>query len=128
MVSTVKLVFAREVSSLFVDFSLDGAEQTLEAAWIALFVCAPCMITHGIASMLQSYLRMAGYSTLPLVASLVSNCGVRVLWNLFIFPLPEFHSLLGFSLGNLISYIVNFLIVGIFFLFAQRRIKKRLLA
>ena len=71
-------------------------------------------------------MRGLGYSILPMLVSLLGACGLRVLWILTIFQVPQFHTVEGLYISYPITWTVTLLAhIGSYFL-VRRHLKLRL--
>ncbi len=95
-----------------------GEPDVVAQGMIRMFyICLPYFIC-GIMDTMVGVLRGLGYSVVPMIASLVGVCGLRLLWVAYIFPLNRVPASLYFS------YLVTWIITGLFhviFFLAIRR-------
>lgn len=93
--SAVEIIFAREIAYIFIDGTHPEAEIIADAAARRMYIMLPLMFVQGFMTTSTGYLRAIGYSVPPMIAAIVINCGIRIMWITFIFPLPGFTSFLG---------------------------------
>ena len=68
------------------------------------YVCLPYFLC-GLMEVATGALRGMGVSLLPMVASIVGVCGIRIGWILTIFKMPEYHSLESLYFSYIVSWV-----------------------
>lgn len=95
-----------------------GEPDVVAQGMIRMFyICVPYFVC-GIMDTMVGVLRGLGYSVVPMVASLVGVCGLRLLWVAYVFPLNRIPASLYFS--YLVTWIITSLFHFIFFLAIRR--------
>ena len=95
LVGYTELHFARQLATLFVDMSLPNANLIVDAAVERLGVTLPFYFLCGMMECFSGHLRGLGYSTVPMISSVLGACVFRIAWIMFIFPMDRFHSPAG---------------------------------
>ncbi|MDO4355933.1 MAG: MATE family efflux transporter [Clostridia bacterium] len=116
--STIALQFRPQLLGLY-----NTDPQVIEVGARRLGVLLPTYVLCGLMDVLNGVLRGMGYSLQPMLLSVFSVCGMRVLWILVIFPLlPELHLL---YLSYPISWALATLLEVIFFLHCYKKLKSQ---
>ena len=81
------------------------------------YVCLPYFLC-GVMEVCTGALRGMGVSLMPMIASIVGVCGIRIGWILTVFKMPEYHSLESLYFSYIVSWVftiafhlVSFLII-----------------
>lgn len=93
--SALELIFAKDIAYFFVDSTLPGADLIADAAVRRMNIMLPLMFMQACMTVSTGYLRAIGCSVPPMISSIVINCGLRIAWIMFVFPLPGFTTFLG---------------------------------
>ena len=84
------------------------------------------VLTYFICGWMGSFaqsLRGIKHPTLPTIVTLVGTCGSRLLWKYFVFPLPQFHSLMGLMISYPVSWLVTLLTHIVFYIILYKKIE-----
>ena len=92
------------ISSLYISASDPARELTMACAKSIAAVTLPYYFLCSIMNATSGALRGIGYSTVPMISSIVGICGFRILWIMFAFPLEMFHSAWGIYLAFPLSW------------------------
>ena len=125
LVGWLEILFAPEISSLFIDTTLPEAPLVIAAAVERSKVILSLYFVCGIMEVMAGYLRGVGCSVMPMISSVFGVCCFRAAWVFLVFPyLPQ----TAFSL--FVAYIFSWLIVIAMHLVTTivvgRRMKKEL--
>lgn len=96
-------IFGRQLLSIY----LPNNPEALEIAYRRLTLICLTYFTCGFMDLFAYSLRGIGYSTLPAICSLCGACGSRILWIYIVFPLEQFHSLLGLAISYPVSWVLT---------------------
>lgn len=101
-----------------------------ETLGLAIPLLAFVMIPYTIAmimDLMQGMLRGLGYSTVPMIISLITVVGTRIVWSQMIFPhlKVDGNSIFRLYLCYIISYCLTIAALGIYMLIKWRGIKER---
>lgn len=97
-----------------------GEEAVIAQAVIRLGCLCTTYLLCGIMDVLVGVLRGLGYSTIPMVVSLLGACGLRLVWVATVFPL--FRTPVTLYLSYPVSWIVTGAFHFIFFLLIRKRV------
>ena len=97
-----------------------GVER-LWAICLFYFLC-------GIMEVLCYSIRGLGYSMMPTLVTLLGACGLRILWIATVFQIPQYHTIHTIYLSYGISWAVTALAHAVCFIWAFRRLKRRMAA
>ena len=81
----------------------------------------------GMMDVMVGGLRGIGYSIMPMLVSLVGACGLRLLWIATIFQIPRFHTIQALYLSYPVSWVITLSVHVVCFLWAMKRVKRRML-
>ncbi len=102
-----------------------SSESVIEAGVIRLTIIAAPYALCGMMDVMVGMMRGLGYSILPMIVSLVGACGLRILWIMTVFRIPQFHQIETVYWSYPITWTVTFLSHLLCFFFAYRHIKKK---
>ena len=87
-----------------------------------LFICLPYFLC-GIMEVATGTVRGLGCSLIPMISTVLSVCGIRLMWIFTIFKIPEYHSLESLFLSYPISWIVAFSFQTLIFIVVYKQRK-----
>lgn len=79
----------------------------------------------GVMDVLVGALRGIGYSIIPMIVSLVGACGLRLLWIVTVFQIPEYHSLTTIYISYPITWTITLTVHAVTFALAARKVLER---
>ena len=94
--------------------SLEWAVTKLNFMCCTFFLCAMQDISTG-------SLRGMGISFAPMIISILSVCGVRLLWIYTIFQIPQYHTPMSLCVIYAISWGINFVAQTVMFIIAYKK-------
>ena len=103
-------------------------EETIALAVPLLaFVIIPYVLAM-LMDLMQGMLRGLGFSTGPMIISLITVVGVRIVWSQLIFPLfaEDYYSIFKLYLCYIISYVLNIAVLGVYIALNRRKIRKNI--
>lgn len=103
LVSGTMMIFQEQFVGAYLPDAPDAlpfAYERMAAVMMFYFLC-------GIMEIFLGGLRGLNVSFLPMVATVVGVCGLRLLWIFAVFPLPAFHTIGGLFLCYPISWIIT---------------------
>ena len=121
----VILMFGEPLANLYIDANDPNRVEVMRAAMQLMRFMLSTYFLCGIMDTLSGCLRGLGYSTVPMIVSLVTACLLRALWVFFIFPLERFNSLLGIYTVYPITWILAIVTLAIVLLIVFPKIKKK---
>ena len=122
--SVICSVFASPLSSLFVDTSEAHALEIIAASALRTRVIMRTYFMCGIMEVLGGYLRGLGRSFVPMISSLIGACVMRIVWVMFIFPIPAFNSPTGLYWVLPVSWFITCILHASTVLITNRSLKK----
>ena len=105
-----------------------GEDDVIAQAVVRMGYIARFYFICGIMDTLVGVLRGLGYSVIPMIASLVGACGLRLVWIATIFQLPRFHTIQMLYWSYPVSWTITLGVHVLCFLWAMKRVKRHLLA
>ncbi len=93
-----------------------------------LSILAPTYALCGAMDVMVGALRGMGYSIVPMLFSLVGVCGLRVVWILTLFQIPEFHTLEMLYLTYPVTWSVTVVAHIITFIVLRKRLREKAVA
>ena len=123
---TLELLSSPILCRLFLNKEAPVEETIALAIPLLAFVMIPYVFAMVMDNM-QGMLRGLGYSTVPMVISLITVVGVRILWSQLIFPfLPEDgYSIFKLYLCYIISYLITIAALGVYMAVKWRGMRER---
>lgn len=125
-VGLLELLFARELSSLFIAADDPSREAVIESVIEIMRIMLTTYFLCGIMEVFLGFLRGLGYSTMSMIISLIGGCGLRILWVLFVFPIPEFYNLTGLMLVYPATWVPSNIAFAVASYLAVRKLKRAL--
>ena len=104
-----------------------SSPAVIDAGIDRLQICCATYAICGMMDVMVGGLRGIGYSVMPMLVSLVGACGLRLVWIATIFQLPQLHTIQVLYWSYPVSWIITFGIHVLCFLWAMRRVKRRLM-
>ncbi|MCM1168211.1 MAG: MATE family efflux transporter, partial [Ruminococcus sp.] len=102
-----------------------NSPEVIDAGMTRLSVIATTYALCGMMDVMVGMLRGLGYSIMPMIVSLLGACGLRILWIMTVFQLPEYHSPRTVYLSYPMSWGITLLAHVICFITVWRRLKRR---
>ncbi len=122
-IGQLQLLFSKEIAGLFVaadavnrEVIISETQAVMRAVLNPYFLC-------GVMGVIGGFLRGIGFSTSPMLASVVSVLSVRLIWIYVFFPMKP-TSIVWLYLCYPITWIVTILIEVAVLIYAARKIKK----
>lgn len=117
VIVTAELLASPLLCRLFINDKAPVEETIALAIPLLAFVMIPYVVAM-IMDLMQGMLRGLGYSTGPMMISLITVVGVRIVWAQFIFPLfaEDYYSVFKLYLCYIISYFITIAALGIYML------------
>lgn len=124
----ILIIFGEPLAKLYIDATDPNRELVLAAALELMTFMLSCYFLCGIMDTLSGALRGLGYSMIPMIVSIGAICVLRAIWVFFVFPLEQFHSLIGIYTIYPISWSLGILFNSIALLILYPKIKKKLIS
>ena len=121
----VILMFGNQLANLYIDANDPNRVEVMRAAMELMRFMLSTYFLCGIMDTLSGCLRGLGYSTVPMIVSLVAACLLRALWVFFIFPMERFNSLLGIYTVYPITWILAIVTLAIVLLIVFPKVKRK---
>ena len=118
-------LFGYPLANLYVDPLDSNKEAVIEAAVRLMQFMLSCYFLCGIMDTLSGCMRGLGYSTIPMIISIVAVCILRALWIVFVFPIEQFNSLLGIYTIYPISWSIGIVCLAIALLIVYPKMTRR---
>lgn len=110
------VIFARPLASIFT-----SNQEALDVAVERIYIMSVMDIFFGIGDVLSYADRGLGYSTIPMFVSLITICGLRILYVTTLFNIPQFH-----TIGWLYAvYPISWVVSAVVHAFAYRILSKK---
>ena len=103
-----------------------SSEQVIQAGLVRLGIVSRTYALCGMMDVMVGVLRGMGYSVMPMIVSLIGACVLRLVWLATIFRIPEFHTIKMIYISYPISWIITFTVHVICFVWALKRVRKRM--
>ena len=121
----ILILFARELAGMYVAADDPNRAEVIDATVELMTFMLSTYFLCGIMDSLSGSLRGIGYSLAPMLMSIGCICVLRSLWVIFIFPLPNFNSLVGIYTIYPLSWLSASILMAITLIFALKKIKKK---
>lgn len=95
--------------------------ETMKAASVRLTMICASYFLCGIMDVMGNLLRGIGHSVLPMIVTMIGVCGVRILWIVTVFQIPQFHKMEVIYLSYPITWILTFAVHLICFLILYKQ-------
>lgn len=118
--------FGEPLANLYINPADPNKDAVLSAALELMRFMLAVYFLCGIMDTLSGALRGLGYSTIPMIVSIIAICVLRAIWVLFIFPTEQFHSLIGIYTIYPISWFLGIAAMAIAILVLFKRVRKKL--
>ncbi len=122
------LAFGEPLAKLYIDVNDPNRDLVLAAALELMTFMLSCYFLCGIMDTLSGALRGLGYSMIPMIVSIGAICVLRAIWVFFVFPLEQFHSLIGIYTIYPISWSLGILFNSLALLILYPRVKRKLIS
>lgn len=99
----------------------DKRPEVISTGMTRMFMVCCFYFTCGLMDCIVGSIRGMGYAVTPTIVSLLGACGLRILWILTLFRLPQFHSLKLLFISYPVSWIITFIIHFICFYFMRKK-------
>ena len=124
----VLMLFGEPLARLYIDVNDPNREAVLAAALKLMNFMLSCYFLCGIMDTLSGALRGLGYSMIPMVVSIGAICVLRAVWVFFVFPLEQFHSLIGIYTIYPISWSLGIIFNTLALIILYPKIKKSMIS
>jgi len=114
------VVFAEELLSIYAD-----RPDEIQAGVDRMNMIAMSVFIYASSNIAVATVRGMGYSLTPMIASLITVCGARILWIYTIFQIDKFHNITGLYAAFPFSYILSLLVQVPCMIIIFRRTVKR---
>lgn len=128
LLGQILTVFNSQIVHLYLDPADTAAPIVAEYAMELSAFILSCYFLCGVMESLTAACRSLGSALLPMIASIIGTCVLRSIWAIFVFPIPEFNTLVGLFLCYPISWIFVIACLLVILLLAMKKTKKFLLA
>jgi len=124
LIGQTLLLFAEQMSWLFVDSANPAAEQIIGYTVQILTLTLTTSFINGTWQMLGGAIRGMGYSFSCMIISLLGACVFRILWITFIFPMEAMNNIMGLYLMFPCSWILTGIMLGATAFYAYKKLSK----
>ena len=121
LVAQIEMLFARELSELYINASDTNKEALIEAVIEILNVMLVPYFLCGAMEVISGVLKGLGFSLTSMIASLIGLV-FRVMWILFVTPTERFHTVFGLFISYTLSWSFTILILGVCCICAWRKL------
>ncbi|MBO5907864.1 MAG: MATE family efflux transporter [Clostridia bacterium] len=119
-------LFNSQIVNMYLDPMDPAAPIVAEYAMELSAFILSCYFLCGVMESLTAACRSLGNALLPMISSIIGTCLLRSLWAIFIFPIPEFNTLVGLFICYPVSWIFVIVCLVVILIFAMRKVKKEL--
>lgn len=126
LIGQIELLFGKQIAMLYIDPSDPNKPIILDTTMKIITLLLSTYFICGIMDCMSGALRGMGYSILPMLISLSSICGLRILWVFFVFPLERMNNIMGLFTCYPVTWGTASVIFIVFAVFAYRKLKKAL--
>jgi putative MATE family efflux protein len=125
-IGQILLLFAEPIASLYIDANDPNRLAVLESTIEQLSLLLPLYFLCGIMESLSGTMRGIGYSTLPMVITIIGVCGIRIFWVVVMFNFEPFNNIIGLFLCWPISWIVASIAMAIALIIVLKKQEKKM--
>lgn len=117
------VVFGRPLLSIYSTSQavVDAGMQRLVVIGLTYFLC-------GAMDVMVGALRGMGYSVIPMLVSLVGVCGLRILWLVTLFRIPQFHTVTMLFVTYPVTWSVTLAAHIVTFIIVRKKLRERAVA
>lgn len=105
-----------------------SSDAVVAAGMRRLKIIAPTYALCGAMEVMVGALRGMGYSVMPMLVSLVGVCGLRILWIVTIFQMPQFHTLEMLYITYPVTWFVTVVAHLVTFLVIRKKMREKAVA
>ncbi len=99
----------------------DKRPDVISTGMTRMFMVCCFYFSCGLMDCIVGSIRGMGYAVTPTIVSLLGACGLRILWILTLFRLPQFHSLKLLFISYPVSWVITFIIHLICFFIMRKK-------
>ncbi len=121
-VCTVMSFFSDKLLLLYI-----SSEEAIAYGVLQFSLVGALSFLNGISDVFVGCMRGCGYSFLSMMSSLICICGLRIVWILTVFQIPEYHTYRTLLTCYPISYCISIVVQGMLMFFVLKKVKKKLL-
>lgn len=85
-----------------------NSPAVVEAGMTRLHMICTVYALCGMMDVMVGVLRGLGYSVMPMIVSLIGACGLRLLWIVTVFQIPQYHTISMLYLSYAVTWIITF--------------------
>ena len=100
-----------------------NSAAVIEAGMVRLSYIAVTYALCGLMDTMVGALRGLGYSVIPTVASLIGACGLRIVWIMIVFPIPQFHTIEMIYISYPATWIITNIAHITVYIYAMKKLK-----
>jgi len=109
-------IFGKQLLSIY-----DSRPDVIEAGLTRMLIVCCFYCTCGLMDCIVGNIRGMGYAVTPTIISLIGACGLRILWILTVFRIPQFHTQHMLFASYPVSWIITFIAHLICFRFMRKK-------
>ena len=113
------VVYAEQLLSLYAN-----KPEEIAAGVDRMHMIAFSVFIYASSNVAVGTIRGMGYSLTPMITSLITVCGARIVWIYTVFQLDRFHTIKGLYAAFPVSYILSLIVQGTCLVFIFRHAKK----
>ncbi|MCM1329217.1 MAG: MATE family efflux transporter [Ruminococcus sp.] len=102
----------------------DARPEVIEAGLIRMSMVCCFYFTCGLMDCIVGAIRGMGFAVTPTVVSMLGACGLRILWIMTVFRVPENHTVLMLFVSYPVSWVITFLTHLVCYVFMRRKFPK----
>lgn len=113
-------IFGHQLLSIYSE-----SPEVIEAGINRVRIICTTYAFCGMMDVMVGMMRGLGYSTVPMIVSLIGACGLRILWLNTIFLIPEYHTTASIYISYPVSWAITFLTHVICYTIIWHKVKKK---
>ena len=113
-------LFGHQLLSIY-----SGSPEVIEAGITRMQVICTTYFFCGMMDVMVGMMRGLGYSTVPMIVSLIGACGLRILWLATIFQIPDYHNTLSIYISYPVSWAITFIVHLICYCVIWGKVKRK---
>ena len=123
-ISQLELLFGRQIASLYIAADNPNKEVIIATVIEIITLLLTTYVLCGIMDVFSGFLRGQGYSLAPMLMSVFGICGIRIIWILTVFRIPEMHTYRGLMTSYPVSWSITILMMATLSIFALRKLSR----
>ena len=98
--------------------------EVVTAGMVRIGIITTTYVLCGCMDVMVGMMRGIGYSIMPMIVSLIGACGLRILWIMTVFRIPEYHKITTVYISYPITWAVTFVAHIVCWIIVWNKLKK----